>query len=69
MIPGSEAVNTYEYDDRYVIQPAYRYFERGEVLCNGKIVPHDFEYASDKNGERIVEDELRRLAGIAENEG
>ncbi|WP_321401398.1 polysaccharide biosynthesis protein [Maridesulfovibrio sp.] len=64
MIPGSEAANTYEYDDRYVIQPVYRYFERAEVGGSGQKVAQGFEYVSNKNGYRISKEELCRLAEV-----
>lgn len=61
MVPLNEAHNTYEYDNYYVIQPAYRFFERSKVTCNGRKVSVNFEYSSDTNTQWLSKDELLKM--------
>lgn len=61
MVPLDEARNTYEFDDYYIIQPAYRFFEKPKVSCSGRKVPLDFEYSSDKNTHWLSKEELLKL--------
>ncbi|CCO23597.1 UDP-N-acetylglucosamine 4,6-dehydratase (inverting) [Maridesulfovibrio hydrothermalis] len=61
MVPLNEAHNTFEYDKYYVIQPAYRFFERSKVTCSGTKVPADFEYSSDTNTEWLSKEDLLKL--------
>ena len=63
MVPLYEARNTYEFDDHYVIMPAFRFFHqaKGKATCCGRPVAEDFEYRSDTNDRWLDGDELLRL--------
>lgn len=64
MIPGSEAMNTFEHDDYYIIQPVYYFFERTQGVCGGKRVPEGFEYVSGSNDQWLTKEDLCRLSGF-----
>lgn len=63
MIPLYEARNTVEYDDHYVIRPAFRFFRQAaaDACVAGRPVPEDFEYRSDTNDRWLSAAELLRL--------
>lgn len=61
MVPMNEARNTYEYDKYFVINPAYRFFERTKLPCSGVSVPDNYEYSSDTNTQWLSKEELLRL--------
>lgn len=58
MVPMNESHNTYDCGKYYIIQPAYRFFERANVACIGKKVPLEFEYSSDTNSQWLSKEEL-----------
>ena len=59
MVPRDDARNTVEFDDYYVIKPAFRYFERRFKEDNCKPVPEDFEYNSGTNTWFLTLDEMK----------
>ncbi|WP_291325676.1 UDP-N-acetylglucosamine 4,6-dehydratase (inverting) [Desulfovibrio sp. UCD-KL4C] len=61
MIPMNEAVNTYEFENYFVQQPAYRFFERTKMTSNGVKVPPNFEYSSDTNTQWLNKEDLLKL--------
>lgn len=62
MIPGDEARNTLEFDDRYVIQPAFGDWTRqSDYLKDGRPVPLDFSYTSDTNTEWMDADSFQQM--------
>ncbi|QAZ69633.1 UDP-N-acetylglucosamine 4,6-dehydratase (inverting) [Solidesulfovibrio carbinolicus] len=61
MIPLNEARNAYEFDNYYVIKPAYRFFERTSEFFAGTKVPENFEYSSETNTAWLTREELLRL--------
>ena len=61
MIPRDEARNTVEFDDFYLIKPAFQYFTRRFQKNGCKSVPDDFEYNSGTNTELLKEGDLRML--------
>ncbi len=64
MVPEDEAPNTVEYEDYYVIQPTFDWWDSEEYVKNGgKPVPDGFSYSSDKNDCWLTIEELRGLAG------
>jgi UDP-N-acetylglucosamine 4,6-dehydratase len=68
MIPLYEARNTFDYDDHYVIMPAFRFFRQaeGKAHCCGRPVAEDFEYRSDTNDRWLTgEDLLGLLEGLS----
>jgi len=52
MITADDSRNTLEMDDRYIIEPAFKFWERDDVRHpNAKTVEDGFSYASDSNTE------------------
>jgi len=53
LITRDDAINTLEFDDYFVIQPAIRYWQNSEITNYGGVqgsrVTEDFEYASNTN--------------------
>lgn len=49
MIPKDDSHRTIEYDDKYVIQPDFKFFKRRFNANGGKPVSEDFEYNSGTN--------------------
>lgn len=65
MITEDDTRNTLEYDSYYVIQPDFPWWSR-ENGKGGKPVAEGFSYRSDTNDCWLKVEELRRLAGIAD---
>ena len=61
MVPMNEARNTFEFEDYFIIQPAYRFFERAKSHCSGVSVADDFEYSSDTNDKWLSKEDLLNL--------
>jgi len=61
MIPMDDSHNTLEFDNYYVIKPAFHYFERRFNHKNGNSVPDRFEYNSGTNSWWLNVDELREM--------
>lgn len=61
MIPRDESHMTLEFDKFYVVQPAFRFWERRSSWNGGQPVEKDFEYRSDNNPWRLTVDEMRTL--------
>ena len=61
MIPRDEAHMTLEFDNFFVVQPAFRFWERRSAWNGGKPAEGDFEYRSDNNPWRLTVNEMRRL--------
>lgn len=62
MVPKDDARNTIEFDDFYLIRPAFRFFERRfceDDTC--KPVSEDFEYNSGSNPWSLTIEELREM--------
>ena len=49
MIPRDDARLCLEFDDHYIIQPDFRFYERRIENHVGKSVPEEFEYSSGSN--------------------
>ena len=66
MISTDDAINTLEYDDRYVIQPSQPWWDDVEYreLTGGTRVPDDFKYASDCNTQWLTIKQLRKMIQI-----
>jgi UDP-N-acetylglucosamine 4,6-dehydratase (inverting) len=59
MIGIEDAPFTYEYEDYFKILPAIHEWDKdANRIKNGKIVPDDFYYSSDNNGEWLSSQEL-----------
>ena len=61
MVPRDDARETMEFEDYYVIKPAFRYFARRFFDEDCKPVPEDFEYNSGTNEKWLTVDELHDM--------
>ena len=64
MVPKDDARRTLEYDDHYIIQPDFKYFQRrfnGEM---GKPVADNFEYNSSTNPWLLTIEEMREMVRL-----
>jgi len=61
MVPKDDARRTLEYEDHYLIQPDFRYFERRFNGEKGKPVPEGFEYNSGTNPWFLSIDEMNEM--------
>jgi UDP-N-acetylglucosamine 4,6-dehydratase/5-epimerase len=61
MVPRDEAHRTIEYDDKYIIQPDFRFFARRFNPNSGKPVPEGFEYNSETNPWKLSIDEMKEI--------
>ncbi len=61
MVPRDEARRTLEYEDYYLVQPDFRYFERRFNGMKGTPVPDGFEYNSETNPCFLTIDDMRKL--------
>lgn len=60
MITEDDARNTLEYDDYFVIQPEFPWWE-ANYQKEGKALPRGFSYTSDKNDHWLNINELKKL--------
>ena len=65
LIPQDESHQTLEFDDYFVIQPAYHFWKEAESDvydgARGRRVPEGFAYVSDGNGHWLTPDEILPL--------
>ena len=61
MVPKDDAHRTIEYDDKYIIQPDFRFFERRFNSNGGKPVPEGFEYNSETNPWKLSIEEAKEM--------
>jgi UDP-N-acetylglucosamine 4,6-dehydratase len=61
MVPKDDSQRTIEYDDKYVIQPHFRFFEHRFNPNGGKPVLEGFEYNSRTNPWKLSIDEMRNI--------
>jgi len=61
MVPKDDAHRTIEYNDKYIIQPDFRFFEHRFNSNNGKPVLEGFEYNSGTNPWELSIDEMRNI--------
>jgi UDP-N-acetylglucosamine 4,6-dehydratase len=62
MISVDDARNTIELEDCYVIEPAFKWWDRNHHI-SGKRVPEGFSYESDSNKQILGIDQLREIVG------
>ena len=67
MIPTDEAKLTIEFDDHFVIEPAFRSWTDASphYMAQGKRCPEGFSYASDNNTDWLSIEQLRSMIGQA----
>jgi UDP-N-acetylglucosamine 4,6-dehydratase len=64
MIPSGDARRTIEFDNYYVIQPDFGFWQ-GRYDDDGKrSVPEDFEYSSNTNPWRLTIDDMRKMVEL-----
>ncbi|CAB1061333.1 UDP-N-acetylglucosamine 4,6-dehydratase (inverting) (EC [Olavius sp. associated proteobacterium Delta 1] len=61
MIPRDEAQNTLEYENFYLIKPAFKFFKRRFCEDGGKKVAEDFEYNSGTNTWWLTVDDMKTM--------
>ena len=61
MVPKDDAHRTIEYDDKYVIQPDFRFFGMRFNSNGGKPVSEEFEYNSETNPWKLSIEEAREM--------
>lgn len=63
MCPRDEAANVAEFDDFYVIQPRFEWWDKEQFLkqTGAKNVPEDFEYSSEKNTVWLTSEKLHEM--------
>jgi UDP-N-acetylglucosamine 4,6-dehydratase len=65
MVPREDGRLTLEFDDHYVIEPAFQFWDREtyQTRHGGSAVDHEFHYSSDTNTEWLTGEQLRAIAG------
>lgn len=61
MVPKDDAHKTIEYDDKYIVQPDFRFFGHRFNSNGGMPVPEGFEYNSETNPLKLSIDEMRDI--------
>ena len=63
MVPSDDSRSTYELDDRYVIEPSFKFWEAEDAERYQRLgkVSEDFFYASNNNSEWLSKEELQKL--------
>jgi len=66
MVTESDSINTYEFDDHFIIYPSsYEWWSEKRMKIGGKKVPEQWRYASDTNREWLDVDQIKqRLASL-----
>lgn len=60
LLPQDEVRNALEFDDMFIIEPKFDWWQRSSDHKNGKPVPEGFEYRSDTNPERLTVERLKK---------
>jgi UDP-N-acetylglucosamine 4,6-dehydratase len=71
MVPADESINTVEYDDRYVITPAWwdeSLREGYRSKTGGRFAPVGFEYRSDNNTEWLKPEKLADMLRVMDHD-
>ena len=61
MVPRDEAHRTLEFENFYIIQPDFPFWERRTSWKGGQPVPSDFEYNSGANSWKLTINEMREM--------
>jgi UDP-N-acetylglucosamine 4,6-dehydratase/5-epimerase len=61
MIPSDDARRTIEFDNYYLIQPDFGFWQRRYNDAGERSVPEDFEYSSNTNPWRLSIDDMREV--------
>lgn len=69
MVPTDDGRNTLRLEDRFIIEPAFAFWNRTSYQSNGaEAVEQDFRYASNTNDEWLDENGLKAMLKAAEQE-
>ena len=61
MITREDSSTTYEYDKYFIIYPHYNWWNKDNILKDGKKVEEGFEYSSGKNTEWLSVEMLSKM--------
>ena len=70
MISEDDARHTVEFDDYYIVQPQFSWWNRdnGEIQAHSEPVPESFTYSSGDNDDWLTIEELREIIAPIEEE-
>jgi len=71
LISEDDARLSFEFDDRYLIQPSHAFWDRERFeagLEHGEPCPDGFRYSSDTNPDWLDDDEIRELVEMVEED-
>ena len=65
MVPREDGRLTLEFEDRYVIEPAFQFWSREDFQerWGGTPVDHEFHFSSDTNTEWLTAEQIQDIAG------
>ncbi len=61
MVTKEDSLNTYEYENHYIIYPHYSWWGKEEIIPGGRLVRPEFEYSSGTNTEWLTVRDIQRL--------
>lgn len=61
MISREDARNTVEFDNYYIVQPDFTWWDKSQLIQGGKPVSENFEYHSGNNKEWLTIEQMRTL--------
>jgi UDP-N-acetylglucosamine 4,6-dehydratase len=64
MIPEDEARHTMEFEDHYIIQPDFHWWQRDLTIDGGTPCQDGFSYSSDNNSHWMTVEDIRKLVDI-----
>jgi len=60
LLTKEEAKHAKEFDNYFIVEPQYPFWNK-ENFKEGKLLPNDFEYTSDKNDKWITKEEMKEV--------
>lgn len=61
MVTREDSLNTYEYDNHYIIYPQVNWWNESRIISGGKRIEDGFMYSSDNNTDWYSIEDLKRL--------
>lgn len=61
LVSFAEGINTLEFEDRYVIEPSFAFWEQRNLPKPGVLVQENFEYASDTSAFQLTANDLKNM--------
>ncbi|MBS5931614.1 MAG: UDP-N-acetylglucosamine 4,6-dehydratase (inverting) [Clostridiales bacterium] len=59
MITREDSMNTYEYENHYIIYPNFTWWKKDCIIPGGTLVPNEFEYSSNNNTDWLTITQLK----------